>query len=144
MHYQFETTECDSPHWLWESFNELLKESDYFWEQECIPVGCIPSPAVAVSPAMHAPLAMHAPTMHAPANMPPTMHTPPWTEGMIHPYENITFPQLLLRRVKMMHTRPTLVRLSLFEELTETGDLNTILTTIPTFVSLYLLCFGWV
>ena len=57
-------------------------------KQECIPVGCIPSAAVAVSPAMYAPPHM-PPAMHAtcyacspchacspPAHAPPATHAP--------------------------------------------------------------------
>ena len=44
-------------------------------QQECIPVGCVPSTAVAISPATHTPY--HAPlhTHHLPCT-PPAMHTP--------------------------------------------------------------------
>ena len=42
--------------------------------KECIPVGCVLSAAVAVSPAMHIP-AMHTPC-HACPCMPPAMHAP--------------------------------------------------------------------
>ena len=48
-------------------------------KQESIPVGCVSSTAVAISPATHA----HSPAMHAPCHahplphMPPTMHTHP-------------------------------------------------------------------
>ena len=44
-------------------------------KQECIPVGCIPPAAVAISPAMHGPT-RHTPTMHAPPCTPLTMHAP--------------------------------------------------------------------
>ena len=76
--------------------------------QECIPVGCVPSTAVAVSPATHVPppyprTAMHVPLLPC---VPPSCHTGPyacppmWTEFLTHACENITFPQLLLRTVK--------------------------------------------
>ena len=96
-------------------------------QQDCIPVGCVPSAEVAVSPAMHAPLAMHTPLHHAcplplhqtnpfyhecPHHLlhmpllprtPFTMHTPFATHAplgrMTDACENITFPQLLLRAV---------------------------------------------
>ena len=122
-----------------------------FLKQECIPVGCVPSAAVAVSPAMHAPMSCmtpstpathspcHAPATHSPCHgHPSAMHIPlpcmppchahpspchtfplPWTplchacphtthaplcisppmDRMTDAYENITFPQLLLRTV---------------------------------------------
>ena len=91
-------------------------------ERECIPVGCVPSAAVAISPAMHPP-AMHAPcharkppAMHTPCHgCPSTMHAPhhphthtPWTEFLTHTCENITFLQLLLQMVKIRH-RPKML-----------------------------------
>ena len=121
-----------------------------FLGQECIPVECVPSAAVAISLAMHAPAmpapchahpschtcplpcmppyhacphqaqplpcmppAMHAlghacpltcmpPTTHAPASMhAPATPLPPLPHGQTDACENITFPQLLLRTVKM-------------------------------------------
>ena len=52
-------------------------------KQECIPVGYVPSAAVAVTPAMQAPCHAHPPphmpppTMHAPCHAcPPALHTP--------------------------------------------------------------------
>ena len=78
-------------------------------EQECIPAGCVPSAAVAVSPATHAPLPYTPLTYHThplpcmpPCHIHPTaMHAPPRSEFLTHACENITFPQLLLRTVKM-------------------------------------------
>ena len=80
--------------------------------QECIPVGCVPSAAVAVSPATSTPLCCACPpTMHAPCHacplpymLPPTVHAPlpcmppPCTPPcrQTDTCENITFPQLLL------------------------------------------------
>ena len=59
-------------------------------KQECIPAGCVPPAAEAVSPAMHTPLPRIPPAMHAPLphtapchayllpHMPPTLcHTHP-------------------------------------------------------------------
>ena len=53
-------------------------------KQECIPVGCVPSAAVAVSPATHAstghtchPLPHMPPTTHAPYHTCPPPHMPP-------------------------------------------------------------------
>ena len=43
--------------------------------QLCIPVGRIPSAAVAISPAMHTPSHKHPPAMHAPLPS-PAMHAP--------------------------------------------------------------------
>ena len=65
-------------------------------KQECIPVGCIPSAAVAISPATHAPHHAHppphmslkcmsptmqSPAMHTPCQecLPPRTHPPPHT-----------------------------------------------------------------
>ena len=46
-------------------------------QQECIPVGCVPSAAVPISLAMHAPCHTHRPAMHAPLpHMPPATHAP--------------------------------------------------------------------
>ena len=78
-------------------------------QQECIPVGCVPSAAVAVSyhahPLPHMPPAMHAPPLCMPPSYacPQTTHGPPWpwTEFLTHARENITFPQLLLQKVKI-------------------------------------------
>ena len=41
-------------------------------EQECIPVGCVPPAAIAVSPATHAPCHACSPATYSP----PTMHAP--------------------------------------------------------------------
>ena len=97
--------------------------------QECIPVGRVPSAAVAVSPAQHTPLPCTPPTTHAHCHahtphhacplsriplpcmpllpyMPPPRHTHsvslPCTppDRMTDACENITFLQLLLRTVK--------------------------------------------
>ena len=89
--------------------NSLAPCLRIYHKQECIPVGCVPSTAVAVSPAMHTP--SHAPTLpHMPP--PPATHAtpcphhahpchahppPPPVERMTDACENITFPQLLLR-----------------------------------------------
>ena len=61
---------------IWPNFARKLHENE---DQESIPVGCIPSAAVAVSPVMHTPSAMHAPRlMHAALchACPFTMHAP--------------------------------------------------------------------
>ena len=47
-----------------------------FLKQECIPVGCVPSAAVAVSPAMHAPMPCMTPS--------PLPHIPPATHSPCH------------------------------------------------------------
>ena len=72
-------------------------------KQECIPVGCVPSAAVAVFPATHAPCLAHPHHVRSPNHAcPSTTHAPPlWTEFLTHACENITFPQLLLLTVKM-------------------------------------------
>ena len=76
-------------------------EEFIYLKQECIPVGCVPSTAVAVSPATHARPAMHAPHHTCPLTcLSLAMHAAPLlTEFLTHACENITFPQLLLRTV---------------------------------------------
>ena len=82
--------------------------------QECIPVGCVPSAAVAPAHplAMHTPYATHTPCHtcplpHTPScllpHMPPprhtcspAMHAPPPVNRITDSCKNITFPQLLL------------------------------------------------
>ena len=91
-----------------------------------MPIECVPSARVAVSHAMHAPC--HAcpppctplPCMPLPCipfchaslsspSMPPLLHMPPFaihvpftlTEFLTHAGENINFPQLLMRTVKI-------------------------------------------
>ena len=71
-----------------------------YW-QECIPVECVPSTAVAVSGSgggrgvcpgdvcVSGGVSQHM----------QWGRQPPWTEFLTHAYENITFPQLLLRTV---------------------------------------------
>ena len=49
-----------------------------FLKQECIPVGCVPSAAMAVSPATHAPCHAHPPTIHTPHLACPLPHMPPY------------------------------------------------------------------
>ena len=73
------------------------------FKQECIPIGCIPPIAVAVSPATHAPPPPCTPPCHTCPLlcMPPTARAPPRTEFLTHACENITFPQLLLLTVIM-------------------------------------------
>ena len=62
-----------------------LTTSYLIHKQECIPVGCVPSTAVAISPSMHAPLLPHIPPphTHTPAMQAPPCHThlPLWTES---------------------------------------------------------------
>ena len=88
-----------------------------FIKQECIPVGCVLSAALAVSPATHAPC--HACQLHH-ATSPFAIHTPFATHAPFITHgpsfathdpaplplnritdmcKNITFPQLLLRTV---------------------------------------------
>ena len=68
-------------------------------EQECIPVGCVPSAAVAVSGggSPHPPGTGSPPWEQAPlppgAGTPPRAVPPPWTETLTHATENITLPQ---------------------------------------------------
>ena len=76
----------------------------------CPPLPCT-SPAMH-TPVMHAPCHAYPPATYAPCHThphPPSMHDPPathaprplWTEFLTHACENITFPQLLLRTVKI-------------------------------------------
>ena len=94
-------------------------------EQDSIPVGCIPSAAVAVgggggcwvSAPVHAGISVwgclpQCMLGYLPGGVCPVhagIHIPPrWTEFLTHAGENITFPQLLLRTVitcvKTVHT----------------------------------------
>ena len=74
--------------------------------QECIPTHQphSPPPMLTPRPGCRAPLVIW-PVMHAgkpsPNPRPPPPNPPPWTEGMTHACENITFPQLLLQAVKI-------------------------------------------
>ena len=96
-------------------------------EQECIPVGSVPSAAVAVSPTTHTPCHAQPPSPHMPplprtspfaTHAPPLPHMPhlchahplpqyplpcmpPPVDRMTDACENITFPQLLLRTVNI-------------------------------------------
>ena len=80
-------------------------------QQECIPVGCVPSAAVAISPATYAwplpcmpPLPYMPPAIPAPCGTHPLPRMPPChahpQRGQTDTCKNITFPQLLLRTVK--------------------------------------------
>ena len=104
----------------------VSNQCEHFCKQECIPVGCVPSAGVAVSPVTHAllphmpshhacPPAMHAPYhAHPPPCMPPfathtpfAMHAPlchshPPVYRMADACENITFPQLLSQTVNVL------------------------------------------
>ena len=110
-------------------------------QQECIPVGCVRSAAVTISPATHAPChtcpRCHAhplPRMLLSQCMPPfttrtplchtcpsfamhiplfTIHAPLWTEFLTHACENITFPQLLLLMVIITLSKSSAVALAL-------------------------------
>ena len=86
-----------SASWLLDHCSSLLPRDRYssYWnaflfQQECIPVGCVPSAAVAVSPATHyhsppappcplprRPPATHAPLPHIPLPCMPPRHTCP-------------------------------------------------------------------
>ena len=88
----------------------IFKKTKKCNKQECIPVGCVTSAAVAVSLAMHTPRHAHPYAMHAPCNacpppcMPPchTCPLPCMSPCHAHPdmnritdtCENITLPQL--------------------------------------------------
>ena len=60
-------------------------------KQECIPVGCVPSAAVAGGQGDVSAQGVSA------------RHPPLWTEFLTHACENITFPQLRLRTVMTLH-----------------------------------------
>ena len=71
--------------------------SKYHSIQECIPVGCIPSVAVAV-------FGRGVSAGCLPGGCLPRRDVHPlplWTEFLTHAWENITLPQLLLRTVTM-------------------------------------------
>ena len=92
------------------------------FEQECIPVGCVPSAAVAVSASGPGGVSLWSRGRCLPLVLRGGVYTPPWTDippGQTPPLpsacwdthptvdrmadarENITFTQLLLRTVKM-------------------------------------------
>ena len=93
--------------------NFLVKSSKI---QECIPVGCVPSAAVAVGgvytrhprdqtppPSRHLPGSRHNPPPRSkpPGTKPPGVGTPP-VNRITDTCKNITFPQLRLRAVKII------------------------------------------
>ena len=59
------------------SLSFILKWYESILKQESIPVGCVRYPAVAVSPATHAPLPCTPPATHAPCHTCPRPHMPP-------------------------------------------------------------------
>ena len=85
------------------------RESTLIFTQECIPVGCVPPSAVAVSPATHvpSPFTMHDPfTTHAPPLpcMPVfAMHAHP-SQRMFHP--PLPHPPLFAIHMPLHHARP--------------------------------------
>ena len=69
-----------------------MYQNEYKNKQECIPVGCVPPTAVAVSPATHhAPLSRIPPATHAPLPCMPPCHARPHPCGQRDTCENITF-----------------------------------------------------
>ena len=58
---------------------EFFSQSIDIQKQECIPVGCVPSAAVAISPAMHAP-----PNTRPLSCMPPAIHVPPPVDRILN------------------------------------------------------------
>ena len=91
-------------------------------KQECIPVGCILSAVVAISPATHVCPPPHMPHCHAcpPPHTPPFLpcmpHTPPPrttpAKKITDRCKNITFLELLLRTVKIKFSRSFSVSVS--------------------------------
>ena len=72
-------------HWrsIFSSFSCSFRQN--YAKQESIPVGCVPSAAVAVSPAIHTPYHACPPTCTPPAMYAPAMHTPkPHTPSAMH------------------------------------------------------------
>ena len=57
----------------------FVSQSIDIQKQECIPVGCVPSAAVAISPAMHAP-----PNTRPLSCMPPAIHVPPPVDRILN------------------------------------------------------------
>ena len=71
-------------------------------KQECIPVGCIPSTAVAVLGRGYLPGGCVCLEVCLPGSVCLGVYTSPlWTEFLTHTCENITFQQLLLRTVNI-------------------------------------------
>ena len=74
-------------------------KEQYNFKQECIPVGCVPPAAVAISGGFpHTPPGARPPpirdqTTPGPGTPPGTRHRPLWTETLTHATENITLPQ---------------------------------------------------
>ena len=69
----------------WGKAQNISRLSDTNVLQECIPVGCVPSAAVAISPATHTPPAMHAPCHACPLPHMPPYHThPPVMHALCH------------------------------------------------------------
>ena len=79
------TTGFKGPFTPTESRNESEKDHMKKTQEECIPVGCVPSAAVAT----YAPPPRRRPPAHL------------WTEFLTHTFEDITFPQLPVRTVKI-------------------------------------------
>ena len=86
------------------SSTERSHRIDHIFQQECIPVGCVPSAAVAVCWGGGLPRGVR------PGGICPRggggsaqgwclADTPRWTEFLTHASENIAFPQLRLRTI---------------------------------------------
>ena len=109
-------------HLFWCSINTPCRKSTHFWlwkflinnhyktiyEQECIPVGCVPPTAVAIWWWVFArgwqPRGLSAQGVCLPRGcLSGGVHLPPWTEFVTHSCENISFPQLHLRMVTIQN-----------------------------------------
>ena len=73
------------------------------FQQECIPVGCVPSAAITISGGVCLGAQGRGGMCVSQQSTGQTPPPPPlWTEFLTHACENITFPQLLLRTVKIV------------------------------------------
>ena len=62
----------------------MVLEGKCITQQECIPVGCVPSAVVAVSPATHAPCHTLPPATHTPLPRTPPCHTHPPVDRILN------------------------------------------------------------
>ena len=80
------------------SMQKLYKVISSWEYQECIPLGCVPPASMAISGGGVSAQGGCLPVwLYTPLPIACWVTPPPRTEFLTHAYENITFPQLLLR-----------------------------------------------